>query len=52
MIPANNTPKVIAEYTSGAAASNPTKEYIYSGGLLASVEGLGCLSLGSRYVNR
>jgi RHS repeat-associated protein len=31
--------QVIAEYTSGAAATSPTREYIYSGGLLASIEG-------------
>jgi RHS repeat-associated protein len=31
--------RVIAEYTSGATPTNPTKEYIYSGGLLASIEG-------------
>jgi RHS repeat-associated protein len=31
--------QVIAEYASGATPTNPTKEYIYSGGLLASIEG-------------
>jgi RHS repeat-associated protein len=34
-----NGSQVIAEYASGAAPANPSREYIYSGGLLASIEG-------------
>jgi RHS repeat-associated protein len=33
--------KVIAEYENGAAAGSPTREYVYSGGLLATIDSSG-----------